>query len=444
MTFGVSTVKGPVSGQVELELGSRGVGEDEKGTVLRVVSMFAGGNLVSALLKMLAGFLTAKLIDPATLGLFNGLGLSRQYAQFLLVGVGPGMNRELAFYRGADDEQKVQEFASTALFYLVTAGTVVSLVLGGIGIYSLFSKGGGQIAAGWMTYAVVVPLSIIEVYMLGVFRVFDAFGRLATARVLMSLLLLAGLVFVYFFGFYGLCLRLLISSVLFMTLLWHWCPYRVKPSWNGPGFVELLKTGLPIWAANQVENLWDVLNSTLILKALGPEGFGLFAIARMAAESLRQLPSALQQVLQPRMAAKYGQSGDLGDSYRPLLIPALIVGTVFIPVAAVGWYLIPPVINSMLPKYAGGIEAAQWILIPVVLKNFRSPVAVLAAVSKRQYFNVGGLVFGILTYLVVLWKFGWPGNLQLVSFLQAFAAGGAVDLVVSHGLATYYLFRRRG
>ncbi|MCD4750476.1 MAG: hypothetical protein K8R59_13985, partial [Thermoanaerobaculales bacterium] len=66
-----------------------------------MVSVFAGGNLVSALLRTVAGILTARMVDPATLGLFNGIGISRQYARFLQVGVGPGLNRELAFSLGA-------------------------------------------------------------------------------------------------------------------------------------------------------------------------------------------------------------------------------------------------------------------------------------------------------------------------------------------------------
>ena len=201
--------------------------------MIRLVSVFAGGNLVSAFIRTLAGFLTARLVDPATLGLFNGIGLSRQYATIPIGGVGPGMNRELAFHLGAGDQRRVRVLSSTALFYFLLAGFVVSLILGGVGLYSMVARGRQDLAAGWLTYAAVVPLSFLETYMLGIFRVYDAFGRLATARVIRSLLLLVGLVLVYFFGFYGLCLRLLVSSVLFMGLLWHWCPLLVRPSGIG-------------------------------------------------------------------------------------------------------------------------------------------------------------------------------------------------------------------
>ena len=124
------------------------------------------------------------------------------------------------------------------------------------------------------------------------------------------------------------------------------------------------------------------------------------------------------------------------------VIPTMIVGLGFVPVAVSCWFLLPPVVQSLLPKYVGGIEAAQWILIPVVLQNFRSPVGVLAAVGKRQYFNVAGLFLGFLTYLAVLMRLGWPVDLQLVSFLQAYAAGRAVDLVCSYVLAAHFLIRR--
>ena len=417
----------------------RGLGKSSG--AVRTVSVFAGGNLVAALLRTVSGILAARFVDPSTLGLFQGIGLTKHYSEFLTIGVGPGLNRELAYNLGADKRERVETIGSAALAYFGLSGSACCGVLWIAAVWFAVFENNTEVAAGCATYGIVIFMSFIDVYLFGIFRVSGRFDLIARARIWAGVALLIGIAFVYFFEFYGLCLRVLLSTLILGALLWSARPLRVPPRWSWREVNYLLKVGFPIWGAARLSALWDVANSTLILKALGPEGFGFFAIARLIRDSMKHLPSALQQVLYPEMTVAFAKSGDLKAVYRQFAGAVVTVSGSFIPIAVVAWFVLPYGVDLVLPEYTPGVPAAQWVLLAVVIENFRSPSTVVAAVAKNQTYNVLGIVAGFVTYLVLLGGFWGAGDLELVSFVQALVAGRAVDLVASALLTRRYVMR---
>lgn len=109
--------------------------------------------MLSSFLRMAAGFLTARLSDPAVLGLFNGLGLVLGYVPFLQIGVLNGLSRELPYYVGKGEHDRVRALAAAAQAWALAVGVLVAAglfaVAGWHGVH-----GEWQLAAGWATQAV--------------------------------------------------------------------------------------------------------------------------------------------------------------------------------------------------------------------------------------------------------------------------------------------------
>ena len=70
--------------------------------------------MLGTVLRMLGGILQGRCVPPAVLGLFNGLGLVVGYAPFLQIGISNGLNRELPYFVGKGDQQRVKELAAAA------------------------------------------------------------------------------------------------------------------------------------------------------------------------------------------------------------------------------------------------------------------------------------------------------------------------------------------
>jgi O-antigen/teichoic acid export membrane protein len=69
------------------------------------------------------------------------------------------------------------------------------------------------------------------------------------------------------------------------------------------------------------------------------------------------------------MSYAYGQDGDSRRLWRMAVKSSLLVVAVMIPIAVVGWFLLPPVVAKLFPKYTEGVTAAQLLLVAAVFSG---------------------------------------------------------------------------
>jgi O-antigen/teichoic acid export membrane protein len=404
-----------------------------------LTAIFAGGNFLSTLLRMAGGLLTARVVEPAVLGLFNGMGLVLGYAPFLQLGILNGLNRELPYYAGQGDQRRVHELAAAAQAWALAVGGLVALGLLGVSVWQVW-QGDLTQAAGWATYAVgALVLFYGQYYLQITYRTRHDFARLALIQVGQNGAALVLVLLVWWLSFYGLCLRSLVVGAVFIGLLWRWRPVRVNPSWRWADLKHLLKIGAPIFGVGQLYAWWAVLDSTLVLKYLGVEGLGLYALALMAGPAMQMLPDALSQITYPRMAEQYGRNRRVNDLCQLVQRPILWMALAMVPLVIVAWLAVPALIDFFLPKYAGGIAAAQWSLVAAGLMSL-APICNTFNVVKRQDLYVVAIALGIAAYFGALLWFTRQ-EVSLAAFPQAMVVGKIVFLGLSY-LALNYLKRR--
>jgi len=412
-----------------------GIGKAKRArSFLFLAGALAGGNVLSSLLRVVGGILQARFIGPPVLGLFNSIGLVLGYAPFLQLGVLNGLNRELPYFVGKGDQARVRELAAAALAWALVLGAVLGAAVLTVAMWYL-AQGDFQLAAGWATNAICVfVLFYGTTYLQVTFRTGHDFVRLAVANVVQNAVALALVVLVALLSFYGLCLRAAISGAIFTLLLHYWRPVRVAPRWNFAHWKHLLAVGAPIFAVGQLYVWWTVLDATLVLCYMGETGMGLYAMVVMAAGTFDLLPSAVSQIIYPRMAERYGHTERLDGLLRMALKPMLLTATGMVPIIAAGWWLVGPAVRILVPNFVDAVPAMQWGLLLPLVSSF-SPINNVFNVVKRQDLYMVAILGGMGTYLAsLLWLV--HGLADLTDFPKAMFLGRAVFMVLCYVLLT--------
>ena len=383
----------------------------------------------------------ARAVAPASLGLFNGLGLALGYLPFLQLGVLNGLNRELPFFVGQGKLDRVRQLAAAAQAWALIAASVSAAALLSLsGWYAL--RGDWRLAAGWVANAVAaVVLFYGQAYLQVTFRTRGDFAKLSIINVIYNAwgLLLVPLAWVL--DFFGLCLRNVLVGLVNLALLWRWRPVKVRPAWHTASFWHLFKVGAPIFGVGQLYAWWTVLESTLVLKYEGTVGLGLYQPALLVGTAISLLSDAVTQITYPRMAEQFGRTGSLHDLLVMIRKPVLLLSLASVPVIGIVWVALPSLIQLVLPRYVEGIEAAQWLLLATFVRSLVPAVNVLVVVKRLDLYAVA-IGLGIAAYVaaVIVLRQNSAG---LVGFAQATLLGRAVFIVACYALIGY-LARREG
>jgi len=269
-------------------------------------------------------------------------------------------------------------------------------------------------------------------YLQMTYRTGHDFARLAMSSVIENAVALALVSLVALLNFYGLCLRALLTAAVSVCFLSYWRPLRVGPRWNWGRLKHLLIIGAPIFIVGQVYAWWTVLNSTLVLGFMGKQGLGLYAMVLVAGGTLELLPTAVSQVIYPRMAEHYGRTGRVNDLVRMSIKPTILSVAGMVPLVVAAWFAVGPVVRWILPAYVDAVPAIRWsVLVPVV--QCFCPVINIYNVLRRQDLYIAAIVIGIGTYVgSLLWLV--RNGAELTAFPQAMLAGRALFTVVSYAL----------
>ncbi|GBE30113.1 hypothetical protein BMS3Bbin04_01139 [bacterium BMS3Bbin04] len=421
--------------------GSRVKEEIQHGSLAKTTAIFASGNMVGLFLRTLAGFLTASLVEPAVLGLLAAFALSLKYANFLQVGSINGLARQIPFFIGRDDYPKAKQQTAAGFAWMFLMAGIAFVVLIVLGVRELVLKD-LMMASGWFTYATVVVFTLLFHTYEITYRSHSNFNKLAGIEVTRSIVSLIMLVAVYYLDFYGLLIRVWVVSLIPLILIYRFRPMKdVIPKWNFGELKQLWAVGIPIYAVVMITSLWQTVNVTLVLKIMGVEGMGLMTLALTIGTVMAVLPKAFSKVTMPRAAMIYGQGGGLLTIVKILIKPTvvlvLIVGAaVVIMIPLVAWAT-----NLFLPKYAGGIEAAQWQLVVGGLASLQIANVALTVMRRQDIIFVNTLI-GVAVWGGTLYTLITPEP-YLAAFPQSMVAGQLVFLIGSYSAAIFLVIAER-
>lgn len=396
-------------------------------STVRAGAMFAGGNLLSALLRAVAGALLVQLVSPGVLGLFNSVSLVAAYAPVLQFGVWNGLGRELPLQCGRGDQQQVEELAAAGHAWSLLMGAAVGLVV--LVLAAHFAVLGQWAMAGlWATNALVTFLLLgFQSYLEVTFRTGRQFARLSVATVAQSGLALLSVPLVAWWGIGGLCVRAVVISGVYCGLLWRWRPLPVRPQLSWAHLRHLWKIGLPIFVVGEFWRAWTVLDTTLVLRNMGTEAVGVYSLTAIVNMPIALLVGSVSQMVYPRMVECYGRTGRLDCAFQIGIKPTLLLTLLMAPLVLACWMVIPACVHLLAPEYVGGIEAARWSALAQGVLAVR-PLGNLFNAGKRQDLAFAAVLAGAVAYLFVVAWLGGSGY-QLHFFPLAMLCGNSAYLL---------------
>ena len=323
---------------------------------------FAISQYLVRFLNLVRGLVAARLLGPAPYGAWSALLLLFDYGGCAPLGTYQGLDRVVPA-RIVDGDARLLERAKRAGFFNVLA---LSLLYAAI-CFAYFARSSGQIRTAWGLAGIVLTLACVvmtnvSLYHLTLMRSHGKIGAVSAWFLLQSVIgVTLGLALIPTFGAWGL-LWGWVAGTLAATATVMWRGHAVVPLLMAPGPDSnlLLAVGFPMFIYGLSGFLMRSLDRVIILRFLGTESLGLYALAVTAVTFLLTLPDAVAYVLYPQLVRRYRQAMDDPAAIRDLVEQAVRVLAVGTPaLCAIAYLGADDIVEWLLPRFREGVPALR-------------------------------------------------------------------------------------
>jgi hypothetical protein len=355
-------------------------------------------------LTAIGGLLVARFLWPEETGSFRAFTIPLTYLIFLHLGTWDGLWRQIPYYVGKEMPEQVDELASAAGAFNLLMSVVVSCGFMCCAIYSLAHHDLYGVF-GWLSQAFFSWGVFYGGYLTSTYRTLHHFVTLAKIQVAQSVLTFGMVFLLPFFRFYGLCARAAFPSFLAVWLFHRHQPLKVSYRFDTRALRELIKMGLPFsfWG-NLYTSVWTATESALVLSLSGVSALGLFAIAAVMRGAVDSLPTAIWQVLTPRVVTDLARDGSIRNANARIIWVTVGLTGFMMLLAWAGSFLLDIFVPHFIPKYADGISVMKVCLWFSVVQAAFLPINILFATGRPWLYGrsviAGIVVFPIATYLL--------------------------------------------
>lgn len=333
-------------------------------------SLWVGGStLGSQALAVVSSLAFRALLDPAQIGIWQGLKLVLEYGNYASFGVSKGATRELTIALGRGDRAAAGRLANLGFTFnlLTSAGFSLVLLLAALVILWAGVTEYPRVWAGGL--AVMALLALLQrhvSFQITLLRAQQEFHSTSIVNLLEAGCMLAvGVLAVALFGLPGLYIATAATMGISLAVLVARGAGRFHWHWNPPEIRRLAAIGLPILLVGVGTTFTRSLDRWLIL-GLSPNReveLGLYSVALLVTTQLAGVANILAIVMGPRYGELLGSSGQRRIVARlAARITELTAGVMLLPgLAAIT--LGPSLLALLLPGYEAGL-AAMVVRVP--------------------------------------------------------------------------------
>lgn len=334
-------------------------------SLIKTGTVYSITSTLSSIFTMAVGFLNMLWLGPEVLGIWSSVTIINSYLPFLQLGIQSGLNLELPIILGENNKKKANEFVATALFYACILSLLFAVISVGVIVYLWFFTSTDRLVVyGVIAVSIMAILSCFRLHFSATYRSANAFDKLAKIFLVDCVLSTVCVIGIYYFQYYGLLFYHVAQYAVFTILMWYFAPYRsTRPKFYLIHFKVLFKRGAFMTVVNQIRGVVDSLPRLIILKMGTIVQVGLFSPANVAGTFIKMVPNQVAQFIHPQMSYKYGQTKLAKDMWPYFRLLTIWTPIVTAPIALIGWFLAPYVIELIFPKYVESIWPLRFLLI---------------------------------------------------------------------------------
>jgi O-antigen/teichoic acid export membrane protein len=371
---------------------------------LRTIALFATGNMAAMALGLLGSVVQARYVGPDEMGLLRIFGMLTGYLTFLHLGVFDGLHREIPLLLGRGEQKKAEYVAATCLPWIILVSLFGTVLFLGLAVQAAYYRAWMQFW-GWLAFIPGIIVVFYGGYLTATFRTGRQFVQLSNAGVLQAI---AGTFLLPLFpllGYYCACLRAAISGIVNLFFLHHWRPFRIEPRRDIQSFRETIRIGLPLSGIGYLAtSLWLSIESNLVLVWFGQSALGIYAVAVLIRTIVGQLAQNINQVLGTKICERYGRSNDAQEAVHGMVAPVLFAAIASLPLIAIGWILMPWMVELLIPRYRESISLMQIFLFIMPVQLLAIPSAVLWAAFKL-FDSLVSVLAGLVSFAAFAYYF---------------------------------------
>ena len=353
--------------------------------------LVGGTTLVCHVLGAVTSLVLRFLLDPAQMGVWQGIKMLIGYANYANLGISKGAVRDLTVAQGSGPQAQTQAREGLNLAFAVntlsSAIYALAMIAGGVWI----GLGGGPFSFAWSSGLILVGLLAVlsryvtfHVTILRGQQSFTATSRLSLIEGTLTLVVV-GLT-TWRFGLLGLYFGTLVVTLASMAYVWRYRGASLHWAWNGPKIRRLIGIGGPILAATTLFIFFRSLDKLMILAYMTDREYqlGCYSLALMVAAQIYGLGGITGMVMSPRYGEKFGQSANRTEVARLTARTGELQAVAMSLVGGLSLVLAGPVLGRLLPSYEAGLGPTTWLIPGTVLLTMALPVNQYMIAINRQ------------------------------------------------------------
>lgn len=328
---------------------------------------YSGVNLISQVVLFFQGFVLRRILPPEIMGVWNLVGVTKNFVSPFSIGILSGAMRELPILKGKGDENAQRDCRSVSLTYSIAEVILVATCLC---IYAFLKKGSvsniGFIAL-FLTAILLIFTRFQESY-LTFFQSAQLYVPLSWLLFINSLILALFLsIGAIVIGLWGVFLGALGAEgvkAIWIALAARRFGMQTKLKWDFQIFKRLASYSIRYKITDYPISLFMMLDLLWVTKFMDIQCLAIYAMARSFFSQCSEITVRFGTVFMTRTFEQYGKGEEkekiASDMYRFIQIQLLIT----IPFTCWAIFFIAPfLIRQVTPLYAEGIYPMVILLI---------------------------------------------------------------------------------
>jgi len=380
--------------------------------IIRNTSIFTIARYSAYFFTILTGLIIAKVLGPASFGVYSALMLIVAYSQYSHFGLLFAMTKKVPFYRGKKQYSKVKETEN-----IVFSGTMIiilflSLVLIIASFFirnvSVDTINGLRIIAG------IVILQQIFYFYQHYLRAEKKFSVMGKSLLVYSI---TYFIFILFFIFRlkleGVFLSMFLAYFTVMIYFFRKGGFRVKIIIPNK-ILNLIKVGFPLLTMGIITLFFISIDKIMIIKFMDKLQLGYYSFAAIVAGIVGFIPQSIGNITFPYLVERYGEKEDKAHIKNYLFQPTLILSYLMPIVIGLVFITAPVAIYYILPKYLPGIIPFKILICAAFFMSIALPASnFLITINKERkiilFQAISVILAIILNYIFIINGYGING-----------------------------------
>lgn len=386
---------------------------------------------------MATALLLRTLLDPAQMGIWQGLKLFLSYANYSNLGVSKGALRELSTAIGRGEPTAASHGLNLAFTFNTVSTLFYASLLAAAALW-LGGEAGGLDSQPWaIGLWAIAGLAVLQrhvTFLITILRAKQLFAATSRLAVFEAALTLGA---VGLGAWWGGLIGVYAGTLIVLIASWWWLqvvsPERLAWAWDGPQLRRLIAIGSPILLFGVATSLFRSIDKLMILAWMPDREYqlGCYSLALLVTGQLYGMANLLSVVVTPRYSELLGRTG------RRRSVAQLAARTVewqALALALIGGLALvigPPLLAHMLPAYEAGLAPMMYLVPGTIAAGLALPAGqCLIAVDRQRAtlpVTIAALILGGVANFAAI-RAGWG--------VVGVAAATSLSYVVHWGLLT--------